>query len=68
METIMTTAKNQTKNPQVCEEVIEILVEAREISKTKGIDTIHVLQALENKDKKIKATITHSYLEDCYQI
>lgn len=58
----MTTAKNQTKNPQVCEEVIEILVEAREISKTKGIDTIHVLQALENKDKKIKATITHSLL------
>jgi len=50
----MTTAKNQTKSSQACEEVVKVLIEAREISKTKGIDTIHILQALENKDKKIK--------------
>ena len=58
----MITTNNQTKKEQACEEVIQILIEARGISKTKGIDVIHILQALENKDKKIKATITHSVL------
>ncbi len=51
-----------TTNKNIAKELIHIFTEAKKLSSHKGIDTIHVLQAFEDHDKKINNTIQYSIL------